>query len=140
MKLSFSEIKTKLKDIWPMLIHALPTDVEYLLPTLTELKVFIDQYDPVVKRVKNLYECEEYALGFLVDLRRWRAAQIIDTEKAQLNWAVGVVLTIKKGLLGDTVHYQNVAVTSDAGVILIEPQTKLITNMKRVKEVHFVLM
>jgi len=140
MKLSFSEIKAMLKDVWPMLIHALPTDIEYLLPTLTELKVFIDQYDPAVKRIKNLYECEEYSLGFLVDLRRWRAAQIIDKEKVHLNWAVGVVLTIKKGLLGDTVHYQNVAVTSDEGVILIEPQTKLITNMKRVKEVHFVLI
>jgi len=138
--MKFDKIKKKIQSKWPMLIHALPTDVEYSLPTLAELKVFIDQYDPVVKRIKGQYECEEYSLGFLVDLRRWRAAQIIDTEKAQLNWAVGVVLTIKKGLLGDTVHYQNVAVTSDAGVILIEPQTKLITNMKRVKEVHFVLM
>ena len=136
--MKFDKIKKKIQSKWPMLIHALPTDVEYSLPTLAELKVFIDQYDPVVKRIKGQYECEEYSLGFMVDLRRWRAGQAI--EKAQLNWAVGVVLTIKKGLLGDTVHYQNIAITSDEGIILIEPQTAIIIDINKVREIHFVLM
>jgi len=38
------------------------------------------------------------------------------------------------------VHYQNVAVTSDKGVVLIEAQSKDITDIRRIKETHFILM
>jgi hypothetical protein len=138
MKKSFAAIKNDLQVIWPELNYALPTDQYYWLPNLDEVQRFLDHYDPVVKRIKGIYECEEFSLGLMVDLRRWRAVKGISSDF--LNWAVGVVLTIKSGLMGESVHYQNIAVTSDAGVILIEPQTAMIIDNKKVTEVHFVLM
>lgn len=140
MKVEFKEIKKEIKKQWPELRWTLPTDTEYWLPTLQEILDFINNNETDIPYMKDIYECEEFSLGLMVDLRRYRARKKIDENKNHLNWAVGIALTIKSGLMGDMVHYQNIALTSDSGIILIEPQSNSITDINKVKELHFILM
>lgn len=140
MKLQFKEIKKEIKKQWPELKWTLPTDSEYWLPTLRELQEFINNNKNNIPYTKGIYECEEFSLGLMVDLRRWRAKKKLEQELNHLNWAVGIALTIKSGLSGDKVHYQNIALTSDKGIILIEPQSNTITNINKIKELHFILI
>jgi len=141
MRIKFAEIKKEIKKIWPELHWTLPTDPEYWTPTLQEIQDFINTQENDIPYTKGIYECEEFAIGLMSDLRRWRAKKVINEDKSNhLNWAVGIALTIKSGLSGDQVHYQNIALTSDKGIVLIEPQGNTITELERVKKVHFVLM
>ena len=138
MKIQFKEIKKLIQKQWPELKWTLPTDSYYWTPTLAELQEFIENNKTDIPYTKGVYECEEFSLGLMVDLRRWRARKKLD--KSHLNWAVGIALTITSGLMGDKVHYQNIAITSDEGIVLIEPQSNTITDINRIKELHFILM
>ena len=140
MIIQFKEIKKQIQKQWPELIWTLPTDTEYWTPTLNEIQNFINNNKQDIPYMKGVYECEEFSLGLLVDLRRSRAKKKLNENKNHLNWAVGIALIIKSTLLGNKVHYQNIALTRDKGIILIEPQSNTLTDINRVKELHFVLM
>jgi len=137
MLLKFKEIKKQLQIQWPMLKWCMPTDPEYFLPSKDQVQKFLEDHPQPYDYRKGLYECEEYSMGLIVDLRRYRAENYRAEKEFSYNWAVGLALTITKE---DLVHYQNFAITTEKEILIIEPQTNTIKKPVQAKEVHFILI
>jgi len=122
-----------------MMALILLTDPVYYMPKFKDLKEFIrDDLGNEREFVDNLYACEEFSLSFLVALRQKRADDYLNNKLTNtMNWAVGLVFTQSHSKL----HYQNIAITEDQGVLLIEPQADKILHAGMVSlEAHYVFM
>jgi len=142
MKLTRREIVAKFQNIWPDLVDGLPgstniamPDTEYWCPTLKELEELInkcpvDQY----KAKRGILDCDDYALL----LHAWIIQETYNLGY-ELPWALGEVWgTMFKGR--QTGHAINACITSDAGLVFIEPQNMDIWPVSEGDKVHFVRM
>jgi len=139
MILTSKKIREKLNEEWPDLVWMLLTDPEYYAPSYEKIKLFVKQEQGDKRKyIPNIYECEEFSLSFMTTLRRMRADDWLEGQtEYRLNWAVGLILTQTL----DTVHYKNVCISNDEGVLLIEPQANLIEKAKdSTLEAHYVFM
>jgi len=139
MILTSKEIREELSKEWANLVWMLLTDPEYYAPSYEKIKTFVKQEQGDKRKyIPNIYECEEFSLSFMTTLRRMRADDWLEGQtEHRLNWAVGLILTQD----GDKIHYKNVCISNNEGVLLIEPQVNLIEKAKDViLEAHYVFM
>lgn len=118
------EIYGKLKELFPRVIDWLPTDSEYLTIEPEQVQVLIEKYaDPENRYIPNLWECEEIAIAFVVDVRRGRKNDVESipvTERK--NYAIGEALGTRWDGVAKS-HQANIFIASD-GVYLFDMQTK----------------
>ncbi len=132
MKIRTSTILFKLQNIWPDLEYGYkgPTSIsladgEYWMPTKSKVKKllwegFIDTY----KYKAETFDCDEFSLllhAFVVQERYVQIEKREVPKEEWLPWAFGQVTGIK--FQGKKTHHAiNIVITSDNGVMLIEPQ------------------
>lgn len=129
MKAKRAEIVDRIHAVWPNLVDALPKpsnlaipDVEYWLPKKSDIEwvlsdTWIDKYQWTAEGM----DCDDIALLFHAFVVQERYRAIHDGKTGWLPWALGQCWGYKfQGEDGG--HAINIAITRDAGVILIEPQ------------------
>jgi len=124
MKIASQDLFRQLKSIWPSM-QVILADREYWLPA--ESKVhdlvwgsYIEQYRYTVE----LFDCDDYALtlhAFVVQERYKQMEERKLPKEEWFPWAFGEVRGRRfNGVEAN--HAINICVTSDKGVLLIEPQ------------------
>ena len=109
------KIATLLRDVSPVLIDWNPTDEEYAMVADDEVQRLVDEF-PALPWKPGVYECEEIAKAFVMDVRRWEAK----TDQS-MNRAIGVAYCSRVN--GDEMsHTVNVLIV-DGNVTLIDMQT-----------------
>lgn len=132
-KIKTTQIKRELSRVFDIEIPIL-TDKEFYKPSHDDVINFIDN-KYVIPEFKNLiFECEEFALNFMIEQRK------SDNSCNGLNMAIGAVFGLKfKGV--DLKHWCNIAFTSDDGILLIEPQNGFIWKPeKRNDDVRIIII
>lgn len=104
-----------LRDVFPGLIDWNPTDEEYSVVSGDELQTLIDSF-PSLPWKAGVYECEEIAKAFVMDVRKWEAK----TEQA-MNRAIGVANCSK--LKGEEIQHTINVLIVDGAVWLLDMQT-----------------
>ena len=125
MKTTSQDLSRQLKSIWPSM-QVILADREYWLPAENKVKKLVwDSYIDQYKYEIESFDCDDYALvlhAFVVQ-ERYRLAKAKKISKDEwLPWAFGEAWGTRFDGV-DTDHAINICVTSDKGVILIEPQT-----------------
>jgi len=133
MKITRDEISAQVKTIWPHLVDGLPwatniaiADEFYWAPRLDQLSelwnstlVWQYQYNA------EYMDCDDFSLLMHAGIVRDRYKQIQERgvpEHEWHSWAVGQCWGNKfRGQING--HAINIAITSDVGVVLIEPQS-----------------
>lgn len=141
-------IRSKFKDICSTL-HSnsiFLADVIYISPTYEELSKmvfsFSSNYDYVhtaytINNESGLFDCDDFALllHVYVITERYKEFTSGGLSKEKLfPWAFGQIWYID-GKMGS--HAKNVCITSDKGIVLIEPQTKKIELIKKGIKINF---
>lgn len=78
------KIAAILRDVSPGLIDWNPTDEQYSVVSGDEVQRLVDEF-PALPWKPGVYECEEIAKAFVMDVRKWEAK----TDQA-MNRAIGV--------------------------------------------------
>ena len=128
MVLKTHEMRSQLKSLFPSLLDWLPTDREYLpVDNMAEL---IEKYaDPLNRYIPSLWECEEIAMAFIVDVRRGRLDNLHMIEPHfRKNLAIGEALGTRWDGEKKS-HHANIFFSMD-GVYLCDLQTKKIWKAK----------
>ena len=141
MKITAKEITKQLQVFWPNLKDVWPMDREFWCPTYKELRLGLGDIKKFREEAKvcfmlssrlpfpstyidQLHDCDNFALELQADISRYRF--IVAQNKAippleLLSWAFGTILCIRvKGR--EINHTLNICITSDAGIVFIEPQ------------------
>ena len=83
-----------------------------------------------IKHIKNVADCEKRAWFLHSAIQRERAEKAEQLpENERYTWAFGWTLGIRHGVFGSQSHSMNIAVTSDEGIIIIEPLTNVIEKV-----------
>lgn len=128
MKTNHKQIVKDLQTIWPSLIDNLPgptsialADKDYWMITKAQVKEIVsktwfEKYHGVVEG----FDCDDYALLFYAFVVQERYKQMRESgETAWLPWAIGIAWgSMFDGRIAP--HAVNIAITRDAGIILIE--------------------
>lgn len=109
------KIAALLRDVSPALIDWNPTDEQYAVVAGDEVQKLIDESPPLPWK-PGVYECEEIAKAFVMDVRKWEAK----TDQP-MNLAIGVAYCSRvKG--EEMSHTINVLIV-DGNVTLLDMQT-----------------
>ena len=112
-----SQIKKALSVLWPDLDFRLFTDRLGIAPTLAELEHFVfNEYRPK-PTIEFKYECEEL-MDNIVDFRR---SEIEYYNDQKYNWWLGKIGGLSFADYPGK-HFRNICYTSDAGLVIVEPQ------------------
>jgi len=137
MKITAKKITKQLQAFWPNLKDVWPMDSEFWCPTYRELEIGLgkilyfrsvawDAFGFTLDHVymKHIHDCDNLALELQADVSRYRFIVAMEhgiPATELLSWAFGSVLCIRvKGR--EINHTLNLAITSDAGIVFIEPQ------------------
>lgn len=146
-----NDIVSALHGVWPNLVDGMPypsnlaiPDETYWLPKRSHLERVIT-VDWTERRawLREIWDCDDFAFQFMCHIRNHVYELIVDSrihgpDAAQ--WAVGECWGTRFRKQ-DTGHAINVAITEDAGVLLIEPQTDEIWEPIRGEDlVHYIRM
>ncbi len=125
-KVTHTQMWEQLQQTFPGLIDWLPTDREYLLTTVKEVRAFMDRYhDQRLRPIPYLYECEEYSLALLAAIRNERGLLAATGQlrtKERYNLAIGEALGLKFEGVGKR-HQVNIFLTTD-GFYLADCQSQ----------------
>lgn len=140
MKCINTTIRNEILKYWPYLTKRndiLIADRTYWMPSLSKLeslvyKTYIDGY----KYVKEMYDCDDFALSlhaFVAQTRYEEAHQRDIPKEDWYTWSFGQAWGSRfRGV--DTNHAINICMTSDAGLVLIEPQNDAIWEINNEKD------
>lgn len=121
-------IREKFQEYWPSLFFMIITDKVYNYPTMVEFRDFLNEYRKTIPEyVDQLYECEEFALNMLAFQRRYQVDLYKKGKSENINWAFGLVGGSNFKTQKD-MHFCNVCIVKDKGLVLVEPQIK--TNIE----------
>lgn len=104
-----------LRDVFPGLIDWNPTDEEYRQVAGDELEKLVDDF-PALPWKAGVYECEEIAKAFVMDVRKWES----QTDQA-MNRAIGVANCSL--LNGEEIKHTINLLIVDGVVTLLDMQT-----------------
>ncbi|MDA8139530.1 MAG: hypothetical protein M0036_12845 [Desulfobacteraceae bacterium] len=143
MTVSSDAIRAAVGSIWPDLKYIVLSDPDYIRPTMEELSQTLNALE--VQRmpyIPLLFECEEFALGLMYEVRKQHAQEAIAGRIAAdrlLNWPLGICAGTRfRGR--DLDHWANVCLTTD-GVRLIEPQNNTVwAPDAQNDQIYFLLM
>ena len=124
--LTGNEIFNKLHNMWPSLTHGKIwfEDGKYLLPTRSELeKKLLESVVESYEYVPEIEDCGDFALLLHGDIIRsryddYKAGKIPDSQLYP--WAFGQIW-YQDTVMGP--HAINICITSDEGILLVEPQS-----------------
>jgi len=142
MKRSYTEIEDEINDLWRASAYVASSDDYYWTPTRKEVETLIaDAFISDYIYIKELMDCDDFALilhAFVVQTRN----QIVREGKIPLEeqyaWPFGEIwLTHFQGVA--TPHGMNFVVTSDEGLLLVEPQTDQIFVPSSVSDRPFLI-
>lgn len=141
MIISTDKIEKLLRSVFPSMGGWLPTDREYIMPSEEELAGLVEAYaDRQQRYVPSLWECEEIAMAFVVDVRRGRLNALHHIPPAfRKNLAIGEALgTVWDGK--KKAHQANVVII-EKEVHLLDMQIKKMWRAQRGKDdIYFVRM
>ena len=132
MSINSKKIRTRLRKMWPDLIHVWLTDPIYL-PTPDAIKEVLELWEGELNKYafkKNITECEEFALFCNAFVRQHQIFNYND----KYNWAFGECMT-----KGDFVHSCNFYLTTN-NIYMVEPQMGAYWEAKPDDKVFFVKM
>ena len=143
MVISSTDVRIKLKTLWPSLNHIWLRNKKYIAPSINELVELVYKYDKsYLPFIKKFNECENYALFLHSDVKLYRVDKTL-AKQERLNWAFGDMLCEKKGLTGWKSHTANICICKE-GIYIIEPMRKKKkverANVKRYKVFYINLM
>ena len=120
-----------LLDFYPFLTRELiiPSATSYILPTLQEVTEAVKRNSVAhFQARKNVMECEKFSLFLRAAILRerdtnWKSLP----EDERHSWFLGEAYGFKRDKFSKgTSHKKDLVITSDAGIIEIEPQTDVI--------------
>lgn len=109
------KIADLLRDVSPGLIDWNPTDEEYKMVGINEMSVLVSDF-PALPWKQGVYECEEIAKAFVVDVRKWEA----QTDQP-MNRAIGVANCSR--VKGEEVSHTINVLVVDGTVTMLDMQT-----------------
>jgi len=128
MKISALEAIQELQAVWPWFLieDMIISDEYYWTPTKSEVSTFLQsKYLDEYQYTAEMMDCEDFSLIIRAFIVQERYKDMMDhgwTEEERLPWAFGQAgLTKYQGITSN--HTQNLCITSDSGVFLIESQT-----------------
>lgn len=116
MMSDYNDITKAIQGVWPKFQSLIMVDEKYILPSFNDLLGMVSRSKVKNNKYKGeSFDCDDFALLF--------HAYIIEQNiKKDSPLAIGQFLGSK--VRGKKIyHAVNIAITSDKGVILIEPQT-----------------
>ena len=121
MIIQTNHIREQLNKIWPDLKFVVLSDPTYFQPTLQQLSDKLNEFKKLdYKYIKNLFECEEFALAFMTYCRSTRAKEYNGSDP-RFNWPLGIVVGTKFN--GELInHWICICLVKDLGLLLIDPQ------------------
>lgn len=127
------QIGELLREVFPGLIDWNPTDEEYKIVGVNEMVTLASDF-PALPWKDGVYECEEIAKAFVMDVRKWEAQT-----NQPMNRAIGVANCSK--LKGEEIkHTLNVLIV-DGVVTMFDMQTGEHWQAERGQdEIYFVEM
>lgn len=136
MEVAAEKITKMIQNQWPMMSLVLLTDPVYILPELGEALDFAKSFaGDEAGFIKHIWACEEFSLDFMIALRKQRRDRYHAGEEVpKYNRAVGLIFD-REARVG--LHYQNIIVSKDKGVVVFEPQADKIVS---ITEAYYVFM
>ena len=108
--------------------RTLLTSEVYLLPTFQSVIESINRNSVTnIQLHKNITECEKFAWYLTSNVHMERSLNAV-ISKEQYSWAFGWAIGIRYNAFGSESHTMNIAITSDAGIQIIEPKSNLIED------------
>jgi hypothetical protein len=141
MKIYFFDLIDELKKHWGKLTEKndiMVADKYYWAPSYDSLqdlvwRTYIDRY----KYIKDAYDCDDFALSlhaFVVQTRYEEIYKRKVPKEEWYPWAFGQIWGYKfRGVKG--MHAINICLTSDRGLVLIEPQEDKIWRVNNEKDI-----
>ena len=138
MIVSSESIRERFFNLWPGLQFIVLTDPFWEQPTVADIRSYMNKlHKPPY--VENIFECEEFAIEFVSELRKRRAAASLGMPGEKRNWPVGFVWGTKFSGKGIN-HFWNIAVVEE-GIMCVERQTGEIRSASPdLDVVHFLFM
>ncbi len=145
MAVTSAYVRGKIAAIWPALKFVVLSDQLWFPPSKPALIDFLKESWPHVKPpyIPSVSECEEFSISLVAYQRKLHAVLVADgvipiTDR--YNWPIGIVCGTRfRGR--DIDHWQNICLTHDAGIMMIEPQTQEIWSPEPDQdEIYFLLM
>jgi len=100
--------------------YRMPMSPEFLLPSTAELIDAIQRHSVKGMQYRdNIADCEKFAWFLVWGIQKERAD---DQFNEGITWAVGWASGVQIDLMGSTSHTMATAVTSDRGVVIINPR------------------
>jgi len=128
MTISSDQIISEIREIWPTFSSSkiLTADAWYQKPKRQEVDDFINNtYLSEYQFTAEVMDCEDFSLilhAFIIQERYKDMQRLGITGEQRLPWAFGQIWLTK--YQGNTAgHAQNICLTDDEGIVLIEPQT-----------------
>jgi len=124
MVITTATMQSQLRAIFPGIVDWLPTDRDYLLADIETVRSLITKYrDPLNRYIPQVWECEEIASAFMVDVRRGELAA-----GKKKNMAIGEALGTKWNGV-EKRHHANIFFSAD-GIYLFDMVTQKIWQAK----------
>jgi hypothetical protein len=120
------EIKKAYQSIYPNLEshYTILMSEKFLLPTYQEVVGAVKRHSVKgMKYVPNIADCEKFAWYLVWGIQKERSDQ---AEISKMTWALGWITGFRIDLLGQESHTMVTAMTSDKGIIIIDPMTDAI--------------
>jgi hypothetical protein len=139
MIITSDKIREELRKIWPDLNFIVLSDSKWNSPSLQDAQSWSKRiYKP--KFIKNLFECEELALYFMITQRAIAAKEYIEGISSQYNCSLGVAFGNKyHGKQLD--HVVNIWLIENKGLMFMDYQTGEFWIPNSVNDnVYFVMM
>lgn len=130
MKKKHSEIRSIYQGVYKELDDnmAVLTSEEFWLPTHNEVVEAINRHSVVsLHHIKNISDCEKHAWYLHSAIQRERSEKAFYIpEVERYTWSFGWCIGMLNDAFGSGSHTMCTAVTSDAGVIIIESESNAI--------------
>ena len=120
------EIKKTYQKTYPDLEshYTILMSEKFLLPTHQEVVNAVKRHSVKdMKYVSNIADCEKFAWYLVWGIQKERSEQ---AEMFKVTWALGWITGFRIDLLGQESHTMVTAMTSDNGIIIIDPMTDAI--------------
>ena len=131
------ELRVEFKSEWTSLTQIWLRNKKYICPTLSELKIVIEQYPVETPVIEGFNECENFALFLHADVKRHNVLN----STGLYNWAFGDFICKKDSIFGTGVHTACICLCKE-GFVVVEPMenNKIITVLNEYKPFFINLM
>ena len=121
------QIKRVYQDTYPKLEshYTILMSERFLLPTYQEVTDAVKRHSVKdMKYVSNIADCEKFAWYLVWGIQKERSVN----PQEKITWSVGWATGLRIDLMGSEPHTMATAITSDRGIVIIDPRTDVISN------------